>query len=170
MQILAFDVHYVKDGCMAAAVLFTDYGAAEPKAEFTRVLSQTVDYIPGAFYRRELPCILALLDQIDKPPDEMVIDGYVTLGKRPGLGQHLYNSLGGRIPVIGVAKSRFKGSPAIETYRGGSRLPLYVTAAGMDPKTASKKIKSMHGAYRIPTLLKRVDRLARETARQSIKQ
>ena len=86
----------------------------------------------------------------------------MNMGSRPGLGQHLFNALNGRTPVIGVAKSRFKGSSGIEVFRGGSKQPLYVTSAGVDLQKASEKIKRMHGNYRIPTLLKRVDLLARE--------
>jgi len=97
----------------------------------------------------------------------MVVDGYVMFGNRPGLGQHLFRSLDGKIPVIGVAKSRFKGFLASEVFRGGSIRPLYVTSAGMDPKKASEKIRTMHGTHRIPTLLKRVDLLARENVKNN---
>jgi deoxyribonuclease V len=96
----------------------------------------------------------------------MVIDGYVMLGNRPGLGQHLFKSFDGKIPIVGVAKSKFKGSSGIEIFRGGSMHPLYVTSAGVDLQKASERIKTMHGAHRIPTLLKRVDFLAREKAKQ----
>jgi deoxyribonuclease V len=100
-MIAAFDVHYLENGCAsAAAVVFTDYGDAEPWAEYTQFLPGTAAYT-GEFYRRELPCILTLIKQINEVLDEMVIDGYVMLGD-----------------------------------------------------------------YRIPTLLKRVDVLAREQARQ----
>ena len=42
--------------------------------------------------KRELPCILALLQDITVEPLIVVVDGYVTLGKhhKPGLGMHLY--------------------------------------------------------------------------------
>ena len=45
--------------------------------------------------------------------------------------------------------------------RGGSERPLWVTAAGMDPREACARVREMHGAHRIPTLLKRVDALCR---------
>ncbi|PKN30756.1 MAG: endonuclease V, partial [Deltaproteobacteria bacterium HGW-Deltaproteobacteria-21] len=48
-----------------------------------------------------------------------------------------------------------------EVFRGRSKSPLYVTAAGMDPSEAAGHIRSMHGGHRIPTLLKQVDRLSR---------
>lgn len=164
-MIAAFDVHYLEDGrASAAAVLFSDYGDAAPTREYTRLLPAAADYVPGEFYRRELPCILCLIERIDLPLDEMIIDGYVMLGSRPGLGQHLFQAFDGKIPVIGVAKSSFEGSSGAEVFRGGSGRPLYVTAAGLDLKSAAEKIRTMHGFNRIPTMLKRVDRLARENA------
>lgn len=166
-MIAAFDVHYLENGCAsAAAVLFSDYSDAEPIAVYTQLLPGAADYIPGEFYKRELPCILTLLRQIKEVPDEMVIDGYVMLGNRPGLGQHLFNSFNGKIPVIGVAKSKFEGASGTEVFRGGSIHPLYVTSAGINLQKASERIRKMHGAHRIPTLLKQVDLLAREKAQQ----
>ncbi len=145
MILAAFDVHYLEDGrASAAAVLFSDYSDTEPAAVYTQVLSGVADYIPGEFYRRELPAILALLKNFDQAPDEMIVDGYVMLGNRPGLGQHLFTTFYGKIPVIGVAKSRFKGASGIEVYRGKSARPLYVTSAGMDPEKAAERIRKMH--------------------------
>jgi deoxyribonuclease V len=164
MMIAAFDVQYLEEGCAAAAVLFSKYSDASPTAEYTYFLSGAADYIPGEFYRRELPGILSLLEQISDMPDEMIIDGYVMLGNKPGLGQHLFRAFDGKIPVIGVAKSKFKGACGTGIYRGGSIHPLYVTCAGVDLQKASEKIRKMHGAHRIPTLLKRVDHLARGKA------
>jgi deoxyribonuclease V len=80
----------------------------------------------------------------------------------PGLGAHLYNRLDNRIPVIGVAKNRYKTSDsAIEILRGKSKKPLYITAVGVDLISASKYIQCMHGDNRIPTLLKKVDQISR---------
>lgn len=164
MMIAAFDVQYLEHGCVAAAVLFPEYSDAAPIAEYTHFLSGAANYIPGEFYRRELPGILSLLEQISEVPDEMIIDGYVMLGDQPGLGQHLFRAVDGKIPVIGVAKSKYKGASGTEVYRGGSIHPLYVTSAGVDLQKASEKIRRMHGDHRIPTLLKRVDHLARGKA------
>jgi deoxyribonuclease V len=180
-MIAAFDVCYPADGgAWAAAVLFRGYRDATPAAEYTRFLPRVAGYIPGEFYRRELPCILALLEQIRPGPEEVIVDGYVMLGERPGLGHRLFEAMGGWIPVVGVAKSRFQGSNskgsgfersgferfgAVEVFRGGSRRPLHVTSAGTDVRRAAENIRIMHGPYRIPTLLKRVDALAREKAR-----
>ena len=165
MTIAAFDVHYLEDGrASAAAVLFADFGASVPAAAYHRMLARSAAYRPGAFYRRELPAIRALLDQIAVPLDTLIVDGYVMLGSRPGLGRHLFEALEEKIPVIGVAKAFFEGAAAHEVHRGGSRRPLYVTAAGIDSLEAAASIRSMHGPHRIPTLLRHVDRLAREKA------
>jgi deoxyribonuclease V len=48
--------------------------------------------------------------------------------------------------------------------RGGARRPLFVTAAGMNVDTAAAHILNMHGAHRIPSILKRVDRLCRNSS------
>ncbi len=165
-MIAAFDVHYFRDDrASAAAVLFHNYADAEPAREFVRLTHVMSQYIPGQFYRRELPCILGLLEQIAESPDEIIVDGYVMLGDKPGLGRHLFEFFSGKIPVVGVAKSRFKGSAPVEVFRGVSTRPLYVTSAGIDPQQSAGRIRSMHGAHRLPALLKRVDLLARREIR-----
>jgi deoxyribonuclease V len=164
-MIAAFDVHYPAQGpARAAAVLFTDYSDPVPDRILSRLISEPAGYIPGAFYKRELPCILALLDQFEQMPAEMIIDGYVQLGAKPGLGRYLFEALGCRIPVIGVAKSAFTGAASEKVFRGGSRRPLYVTASGTPAETAARSVRRMHGPHRIPTLLKHVDRVARGQA------
>ena len=122
--------------------------------------------MPGEFYRRELPCLLKLLEQVNIKLDVILIDGYVRLGKDrlPGLGSYLYNALNKQIPVIGVAKNAFKDTPAnMEIRRGKSERPLYVSAIAMDEAEAKRYIQVMYGPDRIPAMLKRVDRLSRET-------
>ena len=167
-MIAAFDVQYIEHSCAAAAVIFSSYRDPRPSFIFTKLLPVAADYIPGEFFRRELPCILGLYKTIRQDIDEIIVDGYVTLGDKPGLGRHLFESLDCKIPVIGVAKSKFKNSSGQEVYRGKSKRPLYITSAGINLKEAADRILSMHGAYRIPTLLKQVDILARNEARQAL--
>jgi deoxyribonuclease V len=167
MLIAAFDVQYLADGrASAAAVLFHDYKDPRPAQMITQSIPDAADYIPGQFCKRELPCILKLIERIGPPIDEIVIDGYVSLDTRPGLGQHLFESLGCRVPIIGVAKSKFAGSSGTEVLRGRSRRPLFITSAGTDQRAASERIRTMRGPYRIPTLLKLADRVARAYARK----
>lgn len=166
-MILAVDVHYPARGAIAAGVLFGDWADAEPLATCISRFDHAEDYMPGAFYRRELPCLLGLLREHALTPACIVIDGHVMLGDdgRPGLGRHLFDALDGRIPVIGVAKTVFVGIwPETEVLRGESRRPLYVTCAGMPLEHAKASVRAMHGAHRLPTLLKTVDALCRQSA------
>jgi deoxyribonuclease V len=120
-------------------------------------------YVAGQFYLRELPCLLTALAACP-PPDTVVIDGYVWLGEgaKPGLGAHLYEALSRVVPVIGVAKTRFRNAdPVVEITRGRSRSPLFVSAAGIRFSSAAQSIRRMHGLHRLPTLLRRADRLSR---------
>ena len=64
-------------------------------------------------------------------------------------------------PVIGVAKTSFVGATATPVIRGASATPLYVTAIGIEQAVAAAQITAMHGPFRIPTLIKRADTLAR---------
>lgn len=165
-MLVCLDVDYRRnDTARAAAIFFADWGSDE--ASEVRVVSVAAvqPYQPGQFYVRELPCLLAVLEGHLDGLQAIVIDGYVTLDRagRPGLGQHLFEALGGRIPVIGVAKTAFQGSPhAVPVQRGGAQTPLYVTAAGIGLQSAADHIWQMHGPHRLPTLLKRVDCLCRE--------
>jgi deoxyribonuclease V len=156
------DVDYRSSGAVAACVLFRAWSDADSAAEHVKEIAQVEPYQPGQFYRRELPCLLSVLAVVGEPLETIVIDGYVWLGdEKPGLGAYLYEALDRRIPVVGVAKTRFAGAAAESVQRGESRRPLYVSAAGLDPRTAVRYIQAMHGAYRLPTLLRRVDQLCR---------
>ena len=158
------DVHYLEHEAHGALLLFTGWAAAAATGQRVVRLPSPAEYRPGHFYERELPVLLALIAQVNQPLEAVVIDGYVWLGaaNEKGLGAHLYEALGGSVPVIGVAKTAFKGSGfAVPVLRGGATRPLYVTAVGMAPSVAAERVRAMHGPYRVPTLLKEVDRLAR---------
>lgn len=161
--IAALDVDYRDPGAVAAGVWFRGWSAPEVETELVARIEAVAEYQPGEFYRRELPCLLAVLER-GPAPDVVVVDGYVWLGPgRPGLGAHLFEALGGRTVVIGVAKTRFAGATeAVPVYRGESRSPLYVTAEGVGVTEAAGWIARMAGPYRVPEMLKRVDQLARK--------
>ena len=164
-MILAVDVHYRETTAQAGGVAFDEWTAAEPAACFRTRTPIANDYRPGAFYRRELPCILALLREHHLQPETILIDGFVYLDgdSRPGLGRHLYDALDGSTAVIGVAKRPFHGIPERhQLRRGGSLRPLYVTSAGIPLEIARRRVEAMHGPYRLPTLLKLADRESRE--------
>lgn len=163
-MILAADVSYSGNTATAAGVLFSAWDSDAAARTFVARIENVAAYAPGEFYLRELPCIAKLLEQIDAPLDCIVIDGYVTLGKTesPGLGWKLWEFLGRTTPVIGVAKSEFRGTPEkTRLYRGRSARPLFVTAAGMPLAEAKARIAQMCGRHRIPDMLKTADRLPR---------
>lgn len=162
-MIVAVDVQYGDTSALAAGVAFDAWTDAKERS--AKVIERAVpaDYQPGHFFERELPCILPLVRAfLDEGPIEVVvIDGYVDVGvDRPGLGRHLFDALDRRIAVIGVAKNHFVGAPERALLRGESKSPLHITSTG-DLDEAVRAIASMSGEYRIPSLLKRVDRLAR---------
>lgn len=163
-MIACLDVDYRATGACAAAVTLLDWPDAAAASEYVVLVPEVQPYEPGQFFKRELPCLLAVLETLPVTPTTIVIDGYVWLdaASKPGLGAHLHEALQGRVPVIGVAKTKFRGSDlAREILRGDSQKPLYITTAGIDPETAAEHIRNMHGPYRIPTLLNRVDFLCR---------
>lgn len=165
-MILAVDVDYRTDKAVAAGVAFADWEDSTPTHTFTTETNQVAAYQSGEFYKRELPIILFLLQQLSQLPKTIVIDGYVYLdqNRKGGLGHYLYQALGEKVAIIGVAKSHFKDVPLeTEVFRNDSQRPLYVTAIGIDETEARGYIQKMHGEYRLPTLLKAVDRLCRDS-------
>jgi deoxyribonuclease V len=161
-MIAAVDVAYdeLVASARAAAVVFGDWTDSATIAEYAVDVGQVAPYVPGAFYRRELPCIMAVLHEVREPLTVILIDGYVDLESGPGLGRHLWNALQQRCAVVGIAKSCYRGAASVEVHRGASRQPLYVTAVGMDAALAADCVRRMHGPFRIPNLLRRADRLA----------
>jgi deoxyribonuclease V len=158
------DVHYEEAGAMAACVVAQRWTDADPCEERLARVTAVSTYRPGAFYERELPCVLRVLSLIRTRFAVVVVDGYVDLDERgtPGLGAHLHARLDHQAAVVGVAKTAYRtGSFAARVYRGSSRRPLFVTARGMPVADAARLVRSMHGAHRVPTLIARVDRLAR---------
>jgi len=157
-------VAYDQDTAFAACVLAAEWTSSSALHTHVAHKEGVAAYVPGRFYERELPCIDAVLSEVRAPLGVVVVDGYVWLDDRGrrGLGAHLFDALGGRVPVVGVAKTAFRGAAfALQVLRGGSTRPLHVTAIGMDPAAAAERVAAMHGPHRIPTLLREVDRLCR---------
>ena len=161
-MIAGVDVDYQDTRAVAAGVAFRDWLDDSVVAERVVSLSDIQPYQSGQFFIRELPCLLAVL-QVLPPVQIVLIDGYVWLEQnRPGLGAYLYQSLDGRVPVIGVAKTRYLGASGVQKIaRGKSKQPLYISAIGLSLPEAAEHVYSMRGPYRTPTLLKRVDLLSR---------
>lgn len=164
---IVIDVGYDEKKANAASISFQNWGDSSPIHSKKILLENIADYEPGKFYLRELPCIIASLNQFELDQvDTIIIDGFVWLNseKKPGLGAYLFEILEKKIPIIGVAKRKFHGENIfMETIeRGESKNPLFITAEGMEVTKAAELIKNMHGEFRIPTLLKAVDQLSRE--------
>jgi deoxyribonuclease V len=164
-MMMCLDVHYESHAVVTAGLGFSHWEDASSVLEVVvRTESAPAVYEPGQFYKRELPHLTALIARVHSRVtiNALIVDGHVWLGPgRPGLGAHLYGALEDPIAVIGVAKSAFHEGVAIPVVRGASRAPLFVTARGIDPAHAAELVRTMHGPHRLPTLIKRVDSLAR---------
>ncbi|WP_081083188.1 endonuclease V [Burkholderia anthina] len=165
-MILIVDVSYSADSAYAAGIVIESWESSVVAERLTAAVDGLQGYIPGKFYLRELPCIVELLKHVEHPLECIVVDGYVTLGadEYPGLGMRLWQHLHGKVPVIGVAKTKFVGTPKnAEILRGGSSRPLFVTAVGIDLESAKSNIVKMVEKFRIPDLIKAADRLSRDS-------
>lgn len=165
MRFLAIDVAYDDEArtARAAGISWCGFSATEAEFEVVIPLFAVAPYEPGAFYRRELPCALAVLSaarQAGFAPDVLIVDGYASFAAdRPALGSHLHAACG--LPVIGVAKTRFATAWHLEVRRGHSARPLYVTAVEFPVESAAAGVAAMAGEHRLPTLLKRLDGLSK---------
>lgn len=160
-MVLAIDVHYREDIAKAVGILF-NWTDNEPKQILIEYLQGIEEYVPGQFYKRELPCILKIINKIDLSLIEVIIiDGQVFIdnNKSYGLGGHLWETLNKEKPIIGVAKKFYHNTEKVvhPVYRGSSKIPLYVSSVGIDSLKAETLVKNMHGEYRIPTVLKQLD-------------
>lgn len=163
-MLLAVDVDYSDTQACVGGVLFQAWNSTSLARQVTVQVSGIAPYVPGQFYMREMPCILALLEIIEDPLDAIIIDGYVTLGadEHAGMGQHLWRALGKTLPIVGVAKTEFVGTGVGKrVYRNGSSRALFVTAAGMSLDDAKTHVQNLHGRHRVPEFLKAADTLCR---------
>lgn len=162
MKFLAIDVDYRGSKAHVAGVLFSDWRGKTKR--YASTVSGVEDYISGEFYKRELPCILSLIEEHELSPDCIFVDGYVYLDEgKPGLGWYLFEALNRRVIVIGIAKNpRGNAMKENEVFRGDSKKPLYVTSEGIDLHRAKKIVEDMDGPFRIPKLIKLADTLCRQ--------
>ena len=163
---LAIDVYYRDEHAKAVGLLFRDWTDDAPLDIKSVVVNAVLPYEPGSFYKRELPCILALLALFDMTTiDTLIVDGYVYLNDdgKPGLGAHLYEALDQKITVVGVAKTSFHDNARhVVTVTRQSKNPLFVSAVGTRVEVAAEHVRRMHGAFRMPTLLKMLDQETRK--------
>jgi deoxyribonuclease V len=160
--IASVDVQYgATRGARAAVVAFTPWSAETPTEQHVVQIADVDPYEPGAFYKRELPCIRAALASLTSRPTVVIVDAHAWLAPGvAGLGARLLHADPSIATVVGVAKTRFKGAPATPIVRGRSTAPLWVDEAG-ERLDAARRVAEMHGPYRVPALLRLVDQLAR---------
>jgi len=166
-MILALDTYYYQNKAKTVALEFSNWmDNIETKCYF-EILENVEEYKSGEFYKRELPCILSLIDKYDlKNYEAIIIDGFVYLDDngKLGLGGYLYEKLNKKTPIIGVAKTDFISliNNKQILLRGQSKNPLFITSIGINLNEATEKIKTMSGEYRIPSLLKKLDTITKE--------
>ncbi len=163
-MICCLDVHYQNNKAKCAAVLIEDWQSKEPYKIYFDYTKCPSDYEAGAFYKRELPCLLYIIDKIETNYTTLLIDGYVWLedGYSKGLGAHLFEALDQKYPIIGVAKNKlYNDKCSTEIYRGNSKHPLFITSVGIKNTDAPRLIQQMYGNFRIPDMLKKADQISR---------
>ena len=170
MIYLILDVHYKEsqetDAITAtvAGIRFEGIKQSHILSEYTIEVNEVAPYESGQFYKREMPCLLALINQIDEPFDVIIIDGYVFLDgvSKAGLGKYLYDNLDNKKPIIGIAKNHFYDiTEDHAVWKGISKQPLYVTSIGIEVENAKKIVSKMDGNHRIPKMVAYVDKLGR---------
>ena len=176
-MILALDSYYKDNICNTSLVVFEDIKSDKPLYTDTIYTKVTSDYIPGEFYKRELPGIIKILEKLKEEHKDIwdnvqiiITDSFIRLklgaDEWDGLGAHFYKYLkskGEDKIIYGVAKSNFGWSHLISNnvFRGESSKPLYVQCSSGENTGVAFMVKHMYGKYRIPAMLKLVDSLSR---------
>lgn len=62
---VAFDTFYYDNKAKTIAVTFDNWEDSNFSKYYSEELIVSSEYIPGEFYKRELPCILSILKNID---------------------------------------------------------------------------------------------------------
>jgi deoxyribonuclease V len=171
---------------LAAAVVVLDTQTLEVVEEVTALGVATFDYVPGLLAFRELPPLVAALQDLTITPDLLVCDGYgIAHPRRFGLACHV-GVLTDR-PTIGVAKNPFTGeyrTPGIERgswsdlHEDGETLgrvlrtqrgvkPVFVSVGHrMSIERAAELVVVLCLRYRLPETTRLADQLSRRRLRQ----
>ena len=164
---LAIDTYYTEENAYTVGVFFSRWDDTEPLNIIKRITKPEYPYVPGEFYKRELPCIMDLLGGVSFDTlSTIIVDGFVRIEKDgemvSGLGERLYDEVKDwGISVIGVAKSKFNGCEnwSIPIIRKAGSKPLYVQGIGRyTDEMAASLIKGMAGPNKLPILLQLLDR------------
>ena len=63
-MILAIDVAYTENAAQVAGIVFESWTSSSISNHYLITIKPIADYESGQFYKRELPCILKLLDLV----------------------------------------------------------------------------------------------------------
>lgn len=180
--IAGVDVGLGRFGTVArAAAVLMDGDDLKPVAQAVVELPVALPYIPGLLSFRELPAILAALDQLPRLPELILCDGQgIAHPRRFGIAAHL--GIVTSLPSIGVAKSILFGQhdplPAQKGARRAlradnevigtvlrSRLgtaPLIISPGHrVSIKRAADLVLAMTTRYRLPEPTRLADRLSK---------
>ncbi len=172
MRKIAIDTYYFGEvKARTVGVIFNDLSDEKPSEVITVWSSGFKPYEPGQFYKRELPCILDCLSKVKLTDfDTIILDGFYRLRGQDGdewsgLGEHLMEELKKQgllhpdLNIWCVAKSNFCRTDEISVpiTRGAGKVPLYVQAL-RDQPGAALLVKNMAGEYRLPKMLKILDK------------
>lgn len=171
MKKIAIDsYYYTENSSYTVGVIFDSWTDSKPSTILSTTTENVGPYVPGQFYKRELPGILDILGKVDLNGfDTILVDGFVWLLDQDGtysegLGKKLWNALGKPkdLEVIGVAKTLFGrcSEICVPVLRGEAIKPLWVDcvgSTGLTKQEAAELVRGMAGPYRIPSLLKILD-------------
>ena len=123
-RVAGVDVGFEAAGTVTrAAVAVLRYPELDVLETATARCPTTFPYVPGLLSFRELPAVLAALEQLREPPDLLLCDGQgIAHPRRFGIASHL--GLLVDIPAIGVAKTRLCGTHAEPPHQRGAWTPL----------------------------------------------
>ena len=185
-HVAGLDVAYAEgsDG-LAAAVVVLDARTLE---EVDRAIVHghaDFPYLPGLFAFREVPALIAALEQLGTTPDLLVCDGQgLAHPRRFGLACHLGVLTG--LPSVGVGKTPFVGTYKDPGSRRGDASdlvldgdvvgrvlrtrddvkPVFVSIGhGMDLENACAQVLRLTPRYRLPETTRAADSACREALR-----
>jgi deoxyribonuclease V len=118
--VAGIDVGFEEGGALTrAAVAVLSFPALEPVDAATARLPTSFPYVPGLLSFREVPAVVAALQQLGTTPDLLLYDGQgIAHPRRLGIASHV--GLLTDLPAIGVAKTRLIGShKEVPNVRGG---------------------------------------------------
>lgn len=123
-RVAGVDVGFEDDGATArAAVAVLGFPSLQLDTSAIARMPTRFPYVPGLLSFREVPAVLAAMQQLDVLPDLLLCDGQgIAHPRRLGIASHLGLLLD--IPAIGVAKTRLTGKHGEVPDERGAWVPL----------------------------------------------